>query len=120
MSPTSMRLCFLLLLTTPHLLVGHRSPASEPLASTEEAAWSEEFNGLRARLTLRLSHKTNGTSIVYTYLELKNVSGVLGSIKVKADRKNLKLMVINKQWIDLKCIKAPSLAWFISHRRSFF
>lgn len=43
--------------------------AKEP----EDATWSAESNGLRARVTMRRHSVLDGTCIIATYLELKNV-----------------------------------------------
>jgi hypothetical protein len=47
-------------------------PATTRSASDDQ--WSNESNGLRARLSLRRSSVSNGTGIITTYLELENVS----------------------------------------------
>jgi len=51
--------------------------------------WSEESNGLRARLSLRYSHVLNGTGIIVTYLELQNVSDVGNPMLVAVDRQSM-------------------------------
>lgn len=45
-------------------------------AKSDDASWSAESNGLQARLTMRRSSIFNGTAIITTYLELKNVASV--------------------------------------------
>jgi hypothetical protein len=48
--------------------------AAEPASADEANAWSERVNGLQARLSFATKKILNGTPIVTTYLELRNVS----------------------------------------------
>jgi len=53
---------------------------SEP----DDATWSAESNGLRARLVMRRMSVTNGTAMIATYLELKNESSVGNRLMLKS------------------------------------
>jgi hypothetical protein len=70
-------------------------------AVADEAAWSRESNGLQARLSMRRSHVFNGTAIIVTYLELKNVSDVGNPMLVNVDPKNMKFRVTNPDGRDV-------------------
>jgi HEAT repeat protein len=62
-------------------------------ASSDQAAWSEASNGLRARLSTRRSHVSNGTGIVVTHLELNNVSDMGTPMLVTVHRQSLTFSV---------------------------
>jgi HEAT repeat protein len=70
-------------------------------AAAGEAAWSQESNGLQARLSMRRSHVSNGTGIIVTYLELKNVSDIGNPMLVNVDPKGMKFRVTNADGRDV-------------------
>ncbi|NNJ27677.1 HEAT repeat domain-containing protein [Alienimonas chondri] len=76
-------------------------------AAGDEAAWSEESNGLRARLSMRRSHVSNGTGIVVTYLELKNVSDVGNPMLVTVDRDGMTFRVTDPDGRDVPGMFGP-------------
>lgn len=50
----------------------------------DDATWSAESHGLRARLVMRRMSVFNGTAMIATYLELKNVSVVGSPLMLKS------------------------------------
>jgi hypothetical protein len=69
-------------------------PASRPTATSEEPdgrsklfyeGWSKPVNGLQARLCFAQKETMNGTPIITTYLELRNVSDRADPIQVPFD-----------------------------------
>ncbi len=63
---------------------GHRSNDAGPSESTS-SPWSKPASGLQARLTFERGRETNGTPIIATYLELRNVSDSATPIEVPLD-----------------------------------
>jgi beta-lactamase regulating signal transducer with metallopeptidase domain len=56
-------------------------------------AWSEPVGGLQARLTFERGEETNGTPIIRTYLELRNVSGTATPLEVPLDASKIEFKV---------------------------
>ncbi|MBT7165735.1 MAG: hypothetical protein HN904_23350, partial [Victivallales bacterium] len=75
--------------------------AERTAAAGDEVVWSQELNGLHARLSMRRSHVSNGTGIIATYLELENVSGVGTPMRVAPDRKSMTFRVTNADGDDV-------------------
>lgn len=57
---------------------------AEGAKELDNAIWSAESNGLRARLVMRRMSVFNGTAMIATYLELKNISRVGNPLVLKA------------------------------------
>jgi len=55
--------------------------------------WSQELNGLQARLSMRQRCICNGTAIINTYLEIKNVSDSASPIIIAVDEKKMAFRV---------------------------
>ncbi|GAA5496377.1 hypothetical protein Rhal01_02560 [Rubritalea halochordaticola] len=81
-------------LTLFFLLLSITAHAAQP---SGEAPWSETSNGLQARISMERSHVSNGTAIIATYLELKNVRNLISPMLVSLDDKSLSFKVSNEQ-----------------------
>ena len=55
---------------------GEEAKSGAAAAKPEQSAWSAAVNGLQARLMLKRTAVVNGTPIISTYLELRNVANV--------------------------------------------
>jgi hypothetical protein len=73
----------------------------------KEANWSEESNGLRARLSMRRGHVVNGTGIVVTYLELSNVSDLGTPMLVIVRSGSVKFSVTDADGRDVPQANGP-------------
>ncbi len=70
--------------------------AGQRAASTheDEGEWSQEVNGLRARLKLVEKGKLYGTRWLVPYLELRNVRDLDNQLEVNLDSRHLKVELI--------------------------
>ena len=78
---------------------------AEPVTAAPGPTWSETSNGLRARLSMRRSHVSNGTGIVTTYLELNNVGDVMNPLLVSGQ--DLEFHVTDADGRDVPCSGLP-------------
>jgi hypothetical protein len=79
---------------------------SARISRPAEGPWSQEVNGLRARVVLKRTHVFYGTPIISPFLELQNVSDVANPMKVRWTRQAMKLRVLDAQGRKLE--EAPS------------
>src|SRR5260370_555160 len=63
--------------------------AAEPSSTDEANAWSERVNGLQARLSFATKKILNGTPIITTYLELRNVSDTANVMEIPSEDLNM-------------------------------
>lgn len=63
------------------------------IALDEDEVWSKPVNGLQARLSFARKKVLNGTPIVVTYLELRNVSDVGNVMEIPLDPKKIQFTV---------------------------
>ena len=59
--------------------------------------WSSTVNGLQARLTLIRGHALNGTPLITTYLELRNVTDVADVMEVPFSRDVMRFEVVDER-----------------------
>ncbi len=81
--------------------------AGRTTAAGDEVVWSQESNGLQAQLSMRRSHVSNGTGIIVTYLELKNVSDIGNPMLVTVGRESMTFRVTNADGGDVPMINGP-------------
>jgi hypothetical protein len=72
------------------LSAGSRAASS----SAERGEWSQEVNGLRARLKLVDKGKLHGTRWLVPYLELRNVRDLINQLEVNIDFRHLKVELV--------------------------
>jgi hypothetical protein len=83
----------LICLLAASLALATASPrAASP--SAEKGEWSQEVNGLRARLKLVEKGKRYGTRWLVPYLELRNVRDLINQLEVNIDRRHLKVELV--------------------------
>lgn len=76
-------------------------------AGGDDVVWSQESNGLQARLSMRRSHVVNGTGIIVTYLELKNVSDIGNPMLVTVGRESMTFRVTDSDGSDVPMFHGP-------------
>ncbi len=74
---------------------------TKPGDKAEGATWSQTVNGLQARITLKRSAVSNGTPIISTYLELRNVSNSATPMRLAWAREKMKFRVIDADGREL-------------------
>lgn len=79
-------LALLLLSGTPQVTVGN-----------DDTGWSSRVNGLQARLSLARRQALNGTPLIATYLELRNVANVANVMEVPLNLESLQFEVVDDQ-----------------------
>jgi RNA polymerase sigma factor (sigma-70 family) len=67
-----------------------------PKAKDEEAAWSKAVNGLQARLSFAHAKPINGTPVITTYLELRNVSSSGNVMQIPLDLEKIQFKVTDE------------------------
>jgi hypothetical protein len=70
-----------------------------PRATTgnDDTGWSSPVNGLQARLSLARGHALNGTPLITTYLELRNVANVANVMEVPLRLEAIRFEVVDDQ-----------------------
>ncbi len=76
-------------------------------APAETPAWSEPVNGLQARLSFARKPAVNGTPIIATYLELKNVSDVGNVMEIPIDPEKTHFTVTDSAGKDVEPSNGP-------------
>lgn len=66
-------------------------------AASDETGWSLPVNGLQARLRLTKKGSLNGTPLIATYLELRNVAKVVDAIEFPIDLDTTQFEVLDDQ-----------------------
>jgi hypothetical protein len=62
---------------------------------TDDGKWSEPVNGLKARLSFERGRENNGTPIIATYLELRNVSDSATPLEIPLDSTKIEFKVVD-------------------------
>jgi hypothetical protein len=71
---------------------------TQPFArASDDGSWSKPVNGLQARLSFARTQSLNGTPLIATYLELRNVSDVANVMEVPFKVEALQFEVIDEQ-----------------------
>jgi hypothetical protein len=89
-------------MTSAILALALLAPAPEEVLS-----WSEPVNGLQARLSFARKEAVNGTPIIATYLELKNVSDVGNIMEVSLDPEKIHFTVTDMAGKEVKPDDGP-------------
>ena len=79
--------------TLAFLVTAAVAATANPNEGLVHSEWSNESNGLKARLAVRRSKVTNGSGIIATYQELKNVSDVINPLTLSATPDNMTFTV---------------------------
>lgn len=66
-------------------------------AANDETGWSLPVNGLQARLRFAKEESLNGTPLIATYLELRNVAKVVDAIEFPIDLDTTQFEVFDEQ-----------------------
>jgi hypothetical protein len=86
----------------PWLLLISLAASTTARGNDDDAeGWSEPSNGVRGRLVMRCSHVINGTMIVATHVELKNVWDVANALAVDVSDKHFTFRVTDAEGKDL-------------------
>ena len=83
----------LMLATTVALLLFSSMP--QITATNDDSGWSSPVNGLQARLSLARGQVFNGTPLMVTYLELRNVASVADVMEVPFNPKAIQFEVVD-------------------------
>jgi hypothetical protein len=67
------------------------------LTAHDETRWSLPVNGLQARLSLAKKGMSNGTPLIATYLELRNVANVVSAIELPIDLDTTQFEVLDER-----------------------
>src|SRR5215472_6222182 len=67
------------------------------LATAPDTGWSSPVNGLQARLSLARGQAFNGTPLIATYLELRNVASVANVMEVAFNPEAIQFEVVDNQ-----------------------
>jgi hypothetical protein len=86
-----MRLPFLILVAISALSCSAAPPKDEPPDS-----WSKPVNGLQARLAFAHKETVNGTPILITYLELRNVGDTAAVMEIPLDKDKIQCIVTDE------------------------
>ena len=89
-------------LATTVLAATPEVPAATPNDDESRSKWSDESNGLRARLALRRWKVTNGSGIIATYLELQNVGDLANPRTLSVTKENTIFKVTDKDGKEIK------------------
>jgi hypothetical protein len=65
--------------------------------ASDESGWSTPVNGLQARLSFARTQPLNGTPLVTTYLELRNVSDAANVMEVPLKVEAIQFQVVDEQ-----------------------
>jgi hypothetical protein len=68
-----------------------------PTAGNDDTGWSSPINGLRARLSLGRGQALNGTPLITTRLELRNVANVANVMEVPLNLEAIQFEVVDDQ-----------------------
>src|SRR6267378_5445928 len=79
-------LALLLFLATPRVT-----------GANDDTGWSSPVNGLQARLSLARGQALNGTPLIATYLELRNVADVANVMEVPLNPEPMRFEVVDEQ-----------------------
>jgi len=79
-------LAWLLLCATPRATAGN-----------DDTGWSSPVSGLQARLSLARGQALNGTALITTYLELRNVANVANVMEVPLNLEAIQFEVVDDQ-----------------------
>src|SRR5712664_3147262 len=63
----------------------------------DDTGWSSPVNGLQARLSLARGQALNGTPLITTYLELRNVANVANVMEVPLNLEAIQFEVVDDQ-----------------------
>jgi hypothetical protein len=66
-------------------------------SSDGDTGWSPTVNGLQARLSLARGQALNGTTLIATYLELRNVANVANAMEVPLKLEAIQFEVVDDQ-----------------------
>ncbi len=77
------------------------APTTKSGNKAEGTTWSQTVNGLQARITLKRSAVSNGTPIISTYLELRNVSNLAAPMRLAWASEKMKFRVIDANGREL-------------------
>jgi hypothetical protein len=66
-------------------------------AGNDDTGWLSPVNGLQARLTLARGQALNGTALITTYLELRNVANVANVMEVPLNLEAIQFEVVDDQ-----------------------
>ncbi len=69
--------------------------AQRSAGKREESRWSKAVEGVEARLSFEHGRVVNGTQIIATYLELRNVSDSATPIEIRLDPSKIEFKVLN-------------------------
>jgi hypothetical protein len=73
-------------------------PVSQPFAGAgDDDGWSKPVGGLQARLSLARGQAQNGTPLITTYLELRNVANVANVMEVPLNLEAIQFEVVDEQ-----------------------
>jgi hypothetical protein len=91
------------------LVIGHESKAADltTAKAAEEGVWSEAVNGLQARVELRRVQVMNGTTVLATYLHLRNASDVFNPLSIPWNSKLMSFRVVDEKGKDLAKYRGP-------------
>jgi hypothetical protein len=85
----------LMLATALALLLLSASPRAT--TGSDDTGWSSTVNGLQARLSLARGQALNGTPLITTYLELRNVANVANVMEVPLNLEAIQFEVVDDQ-----------------------
>jgi len=94
----------LMLATALALLLLSASPRAT--TGSDDTGWSSPVNGLQARLSLARGQALNGTPLITTYLELRNVANVANVMEVPLNLEVIQFEVVDDQdklWFTRAC-----------------
>jgi hypothetical protein len=83
------------------LAIALQTGCASTVVPNDDATWSETSNGLRARLSTRLDHVSNGTGIVVTQIELGNVRAAMNPMLVTLHLKDITYRVTDADGHDV-------------------
>lgn len=69
----------------------------QPTTGNDDTGWSSPVNGLEARLSLARGQAVNGTRLITTYLELRNVANVANVMEVPLNLETIQFEVVDDQ-----------------------
>lgn len=69
----------------------------QPTAANDDPTWSSPVDGLQAHLSFAKKEKLNGTPLITTYLELRNVTEVVSAIELPINLDTTQFEVLDEQ-----------------------
>jgi hypothetical protein len=69
----------------------------QPMGANDDINWSSPVNGLQARLSFSRQQSFNGTPLIGTYLELRNVADVANVMEVPFKPELIQFEVVDEQ-----------------------